>query len=67
MLREIIEDDSSPILQLVNKEAVKELIETDAKSYNPAWFPQLMGSAQLFAYLVQINMWLKDYKVSIVE
>ncbi|MEQ2128583.1 asparagine synthase C-terminal domain-containing protein [Caldanaerobacter subterraneus KAk] len=66
-LREIIEDNSSPILQLVDKEAVKELIETDAKSYNPAWFSQLMGSAQLFAYLVQINMWLKDYKVSIVE
>ncbi|MGB9780538.1 asparagine synthase (glutamine-hydrolyzing) [Caldanaerobacter sp.] len=65
-LIEIIEDNSSPILQLIDKEALKDLVETDAKSFDPAWFSQLMGSAQLFAYFVQINMWLKDYKVSIV-
>ncbi|HHW58100.1 MAG TPA: asparagine synthase, partial [Clostridia bacterium] len=57
---------TSPLLQVVDKKIVAELIETDAKAYDPAWFSQLMGSPQLFAYLVQINMWLKDYKISIV-
>ncbi|MDI3528637.1 MAG: hypothetical protein PWQ23_456, partial [Thermoanaerobacter sp.] len=65
-LKQIIDDSTSPLLQLVDKKAIAELIETDAKAYDPAWFSQLMGSAQLFAYLVQINMWLKDYKISIV-
>ncbi len=65
-LKQIIDDSTSPLLQLVDKKAIAELIETDAKAYDPAWFSQLMGSPQLFAYLVQINMWLKDYKISIV-
>lgn len=65
-VKEILEDSTSPLLQLVNKEAVEELVETDAKAYDPAWFSQLMGGPQLFAYLVQINMWLKEYKISIV-
>ncbi|MEW9083188.1 asparagine synthetase B, partial [Caldanaerobacter subterraneus] len=65
-LKQIINDSTSPLLQLVDKNKIAELIETDAKAYDPAWFSQLMGSPQLFAYLVQINMWLKDYKISIV-
>ena len=64
-LKNIINDTTSPLLQLVDKKAIAELIETDAKAYDPAWFSQLMGSAQLFAYLIQINMWLKDYKIYI--
>ncbi|MDI6603704.1 MAG: asparagine synthase (glutamine-hydrolyzing) [Thermoanaerobacteraceae bacterium] len=65
-VNEILDDPASPLLQLVNKEEVAKLIETDAKEFDPAWFSQLMGGPQLFAYLVQVNTWLKDYKVKIL-
>jgi asparagine synthase (glutamine-hydrolysing) len=65
-LQRIIDDPSSPILQLVNKKEVQKLIDTDAKDYDPAWFSQLMGGPQLYAYLIQINEWLLKYKIRIL-
>jgi len=65
-LQDILEDISSPILSIVNKKEIMKLIKTDAEEFDPAWFSQLMGSAQLFAYLVQINLWFREYKVSVV-
>ncbi|SNX53114.1 asparagine synthase (glutamine-hydrolyzing) [Thermoanaerobacterium sp. RBIITD] len=65
-VQEIIDDPTSPLLQLINKEEVQKLIDADAKAFDPAWFSQLMGGPQLFAYLVQINFWLKDYNITLV-
>ncbi|OXT07787.1 asparagine synthase (glutamine-hydrolyzing) [Thermoanaerobacterium thermosaccharolyticum] len=65
-LQRIIDDPSSPILQLINKKEVQNLIDTDARDYDPAWFSQLMGGPQLFAYLIQINEWLLKYNIKIV-
>jgi len=65
-LQRIIDDPSSPILQLINKKEVQNLIDTDAKDYDPAWFSQLMGGPQLYAYLIQVNEWLLRYKIKIV-
>lgn len=64
-VQEILDNPSSPLLALVNKREIQNLINTDAMSYDPAWFSQLMGGPQLFAYLVQINMWLIDYHVTL--
>ncbi|MDI3310928.1 MAG: asparagine synthase-related protein, partial [Thermoanaerobacterium sp.] len=65
-LQRIIDDPSSPILQLVSKKEVQNLIDTDAKDYDPAWFSQLMGGPQLYAYLIQVNEWLLKYKIRIL-
>lgn len=65
-LQRIIDDPSSPILQLINKKEVQNLIDTDAKDYDPAWFSQLMGGPQLYAYLIQVNEWLLKYKIRIL-
>lgn len=61
----IIDDPSSPLLPLVDKKAVRETIASDAAGFNPAWFSQLMGGAQLFAYLAQVDTWLREYRVII--
>ncbi|SHF33115.1 asparagine synthase (glutamine-hydrolysing) [Caldanaerobius fijiensis DSM 17918] len=66
LVTQILEDPTSPILPLINPEKIRELIDTDASEYTPAWFSQLMGSAQLFAYLYQINTWLAEYHVEII-
>ncbi len=64
-MRGIMKDKSSPILDLVDKRAIKLLIETGGSSFKAPWFGQLMRGPQLLAYLVQVNEWLKEYKVKI--
>lgn len=64
-LDSILKDKSSPILQLIDENAVKELVETGGSSFKAPWFGQLMRGPQLIAYLIQLNVWLEEYKVSI--
>ena len=65
MLSRIINDSSSPLLQLINLDKVKEIISTDGKSFTKPWYGQLMTGPQLMAYLIQVNTWLREYKVEI--
>ncbi|MDQ0061247.1 asparagine synthase (glutamine-hydrolyzing) [Paenibacillus harenae] len=65
LLLDVLNDPSSPLLPLINVKKVRELAESDAASSNIPWFGQLMSGPQLFAYLYQVNLWLKQYKVVI--
>jgi asparagine synthase (glutamine-hydrolysing) len=64
-VREILSDSNSLLLPLLNVAAVREVVESGAREFNPAWFSQLMGGAQLLGYLVQLDMWLREYRVAI--
>jgi len=64
-MQSILNDKSSPILGLIDKKAIQTLIETGGSSFKAPWFGQLMRGPQLLAYLIQVNEWLKEYKVSI--
>jgi len=65
-LLERLDDPSSPLLPLINVSRVRELAANpDASSHLP-WFGQLMSGPQLFAYLLQMDFWLRHYKVRIV-
>ncbi|MCX7773655.1 MAG: asparagine synthase C-terminal domain-containing protein, partial [Clostridia bacterium] len=63
-LSDILADGSSPLLALVNKKTLKELLHQKAELGKP-WFGQLMALPQLFAWLIQVDLWLKEYKVEI--
>ena len=65
-LIDIMENPKSPILDLLNKEDINKIIETDGKSFTRPWFGQLMTGPQLMAYLCQVNMWLEIYKPQIL-
>lgn len=62
-MSDILKDKSSPIIPLIDKQAVSTLIETGGASFKAPWFGQLMRGPQLLAYLIQINTWLKEYKI----
>lgn len=62
-LNNIIQDKTSPLLQLINEEEVKNLLASNGKSFNGRLFGQLMTFPQLVAYLIQINIWMKKYNV----
>lgn len=64
-MREILNDSSSPILQLIDREKVNEIVESGGQSFKNPWFGQLMTGPQLIAYLIQIDIWMKEYKVKL--
>lgn len=64
-LLEILEDHSSPLVPLLHTDNVKRAANTDGVGFGPAWFSQLMGPAQLFAYLIQVDTWLREYRVAV--
>lgn len=65
LLLDILNEPSSPLLQLINVDYIQSMLDCGEDSFNRPWFGQLMTGPQLFAYLVQVNTWLKEYKVAI--
>jgi asparagine synthase (glutamine-hydrolysing) len=52
----------SPLLPLVNKKVLTDLINNKSDPGTP-WFGQLMALPQLFAWLIQVDIWLREYHV----
>ncbi len=63
-LSEILDDKNSPVLCLINEQYIKSLID-ETSNYGKPWFGQLMALPQLYAYIIQLDMWLKEYKIEI--
>lgn len=63
-LLEILHDTSSPLLPLVDRDAVVLKINGNS-NYGKPWFGQLMAEPQMYAYLIQVDLWLRKYKVQI--
>lgn len=61
----ILNDKTSPILDLIDIPAVSEIVATGGKSYTKPWFGQLMTGPQLIAYLIQVDTWLRLYNVDL--
>jgi len=64
MLR-IVADPSSPILPLLDVAKLKEIAEQSKGHLDMPWFGQLMNVPALFAYITQIDTWLREYRVVI--
>ncbi len=62
MLTNIMKDKNAPINNLLNRQYILEILETDGKAFTRPWFGQLMVGPQLIAYLCQVNMWLERYQ-----
>lgn len=65
MLTDIMKDKNAPINNLLNREYILDILNTDGKSFSRPWFGQLMTGPQLMAYLCQVNMWLEKYQPKI--
>ncbi|KOP83838.1 asparagine synthase (glutamine-hydrolyzing) [Cytobacillus solani] len=66
-LTTILNNKTSPILELVSKQKVQDIIDSDGSSFKVPWYGQLMTGPQLIAHLAQINMWLDHYKINIID
>ena len=62
-LRQLLHSADAPVFQLVNRTALEELLT--AESVWP-WYGQLMRLPQTIAFMLQIDFWLRKYRVRIV-
>ena len=60
-----MKDKNAPINNLLNRDYILDIIETEGKAFTRPWFGQLMTGPQLMAYLIQVNMWLEKYNPTI--
>ncbi|OCA87467.1 asparagine synthase (glutamine-hydrolyzing) [Bacillus wudalianchiensis] len=66
-LTNIMNNPSSPILELLSKTKVTDIIRSNGSSFKVPWFGQLMTGVQLIAHLVQINEWFEQYNINILD
>lgn len=53
------------LYEILDKAKIAELIASEGKSFSKNWYGQLMCTPQMFAYLIQLEMWLRKYEVKI--
>lgn len=63
-LAEILSDLAAPIAGLVDADYLRRLMQARS-DYGKPWFGQLMATPQMYAYLIQLNFWMEEYKVQI--
>ena len=66
MMDEILKDTTSPILEIIDRDAVRRIVDTKGESFKTPWYGQLMTGPQLIAYLIQVNHWLREYNVDLI-
>jgi asparagine synthase (glutamine-hydrolysing) len=66
MMTKILDDKSSPIHEIIDEKVIREIVKTKGESYKSPWYGQLMTGPQLIAYLIQTNIWLKEYNINIL-
>jgi asparagine synthase (glutamine-hydrolysing) len=62
-LRQVLEDPHAPIFQIVRRQALEQLLTAE---YAWPWYGQLMKVPQTIAYMLQLNIWLQKYKISVI-
>lgn len=66
LLVAVLNDPNAPLHPWINESFVRSLTDPTREIANIPWYGQLMGTAALFAFLVQLNAWLTEYRVRIV-
>jgi asparagine synthase (glutamine-hydrolysing) len=62
-LRDVINDPASPVLQLVRRDSLENLLNAE---FSWPWYGQLMRVPQTIAYMLQIDRWMRLYHVNFV-
>ncbi|MBL4933565.1 asparagine synthase (glutamine-hydrolyzing) [Clostridium paridis] len=66
-MNRILNTPSSPLLNIIDKKKIQEIVDTKGTSYKIPWYGQLMMGPQFIAYLIQLNLWLDLYNIQLVK
>ncbi len=61
-VRRLLEEKDSALFCLVSREAVQRLLEEEQPW---PWYGQLMRKPQILAYLLQLDFWIRHYRVAL--
>ncbi len=59
----VLRDANAPLLQIIDRKALQALVDSE---FTWPWYGQLMGAAQTMAYMLQLDFWLREYRVSLI-
>lgn len=62
-LQRVLEEKENPLFSLIDREALKVFLSQQSQW---PWYGQLMRRPQTMAYLLQIEFWLRHYKVNLL-
>lgn len=57
-------DDSSPLHDFIDMPKLRQFLN-NPKDYGAPWYGQLMCGPQMIAYLLQIDFWIREYKIDV--
>ena len=63
LLKKRLKNKKSILYKIFDQEELKKLIETKGESFKEPWFGQLMTGPQLLAFLYQLDIWARMYKI----
>lgn len=55
------------LTELVDHGCLRKMLEDGGASFGKNWYGQLMTVPQIFAYFLQMDCWLRDYNVQLVD
>ncbi len=55
-------DGNSPVCEFVDRDAIQRLVENPDSIASP-WYGQLMKTPQILAFLLQLDCWMREYRV----
>ena len=64
--KELAAEKDFRLTEILDGDRIRELIDTEGRSFSENWYGQLMCTPQLFAYLIQLEMWLREYEPEIL-
>lgn len=64
-VKNIMQDRGSPAAQLIDHNAVNEIIEHPDHISSP-WYGQLMRAPQILAYILQLDYWMRTNKIELL-
>lgn len=62
----LLADPSGPLGQLIARDRIRAIAHGEDTRFEQPWFSQLMREPQLYAYLIQIDRWLRAYRIRVV-
>ena len=63
MLKKRLKNKNSILYKIFDEDKIMELVNTQGQSFKEPWFGQLMSGPQLLAFLYQLDVWSKKYKI----
>ena len=64
--RALFETKDFRLAEILDRQKIGELISSEGRSFEKNWYGQLMCTPQMFAYLIQLEIWLREYNPEII-